>query len=533
MGKASAAGRTVPSLILKIFLAVFFAVVVVVPLVNMLLYMANADIIGVLTSNNFKKAAVNTLWVGLITTAVAVPIAYLLAWCMERTNLKLKGLWVVLISLPMLIPSISQGTGLVILFGANGVLTNLLNLGGNIYGMHGIVIGEAMYVIPIAFLMFSDILAYEDYTPYEAAQTLGLSRFRQFCAITLPFLRRPLISVIFAVFSLTITDYGVPLTIGGKVKVLPVLLYEQVIGQVHFAEGSVIGAVLLIPAVIAFLVDLANRDKGSGSFVSRGFDLSTKNRRRDICALIPCAAVGIFMLLPVLAFIVLTFVTNYPIDMTLTMAHIEKTFRVKGDIYLRNSLIISTGVGIIGVIVGMVTAYLSTRLVSPMSRLLHLLSITCMAIPGLVLGLSYALTFKGTFIYGTLAILIMVNMVHFFASPYLMFYNTMNSLNEHLESVGLTLGVSRPRIFRDVIIPQCLGTILETFSYFFVNSMITISAVVFLANTVTKPVSLLITQYEAQSAFLGCTAFVSLMILGCNLVLKAAIFLIKRAINRA
>ncbi|MBR2836670.1 MAG: ABC transporter permease subunit [Coriobacteriales bacterium] len=532
LNRGSLHRRTGASLILKICLVIFFAVVVVLPLVRMLLYMANADIVEVLTSNNFKKATVNTLLVGLITTAITVPLAYLLAWCMERTNLKWKGLWVVLISLPMLIPSISQGTGLIILFGANGVLTNLFNLGGSIYGMHGIVIGEAMYVIPVAFLMLSDILAYEDSTPYEAAQTLGIPRFRQFCAITLPFLRRPMVSVIFAVFSLTITDYGVPLTVGGKVKVLPVLLYEQVIGQLHFAEGSVIGAVLLIPAVIAFLVDLANRDRGSNAFISRGFDTGD-NKRRDILALIPCAAIGIFMLLPVLAFVVLTFVTNYPIDMSLTMAHIEKTFRVKGDIYLRNSLIISTAVGFFGVIVAMVTAYLSTRMVSPTSRLLHLLSITCMAIPGMVLGLSYALAFKGTIIYGTLAILIMVNMVHFFASPYLMFYNTMNSLNEHLEAVGLTLGVSRPRIFRDVIMPQCISTILETFSYFFVNSMITISAVVFLSNTFTKPVSLLIAQYEAQSAFLGCTAFVSLMILGCNLVLKAAVFLIKRAINRS
>ena len=520
---------SVASLVLKLALVAFFAVAVVLPLVRMLLFMGGTDVAKVVAGNNFKKACVNSLEVGLITTAVSVPLAYLLAWCMERANIRFKGLWAVLLSLPMLIPSISQGTGLVILFGANGVLTNMLNLSGNIYGMHGIVIGEAMYVVPVAFLMFSDILAYEDYTPYEAAQTLGLSRFRQFTAITLPFLRRPIASVVFAVFSLTVTDYGVPLTIGGKVKVLPVLLYESVIGQVDFGKGSVIGAVLLIPAVVAFLVDLANRDRGGDSFVSRRFEIR-HDLRRDVLAHVPLVAVGVFMLLPVIAFAVLTFVTSYPIDMSFTMANIEKAIRVHGDVYLRNSLLIALGVGVVGVCVAMVTAYLSTRMVSPTSRLLHLMSITCMAIPGMVLGLSYALFFKGSFIYGTLAILIMVNAVHFFASPYLMFYNTMGSLNEHLEAVGLTLGVSRPRIFRDVVIPQCLGTILETFSYFFVNSMITISAVVFLANTATKPVALLITQYEAQSAFLGCAAFVSLMILGCNLVVKAAIFLAKRAV---
>ena len=82
-----------------------------------------------------------------------------------------------------------------------------------------------------------------------------------------------------------------------------------------------------------------------------------------------------------------------------------------------------------------------------------------------------------------------------------------------------------------MILPQCRGTMLEAFSYFFVNSMITISAVSFLANTNTKPVALLIPQYEAQS-FLECSAFISLLILCCNLLVKAAVHLLKTAIAR-
>ena len=130
-----------------------------------------------------------------------------------------------------------------------------------------------------------------------------------------------------------------------------------------------------------------------------------------------------------------------------------------------------------------------------------------------------------------MAILVLVNMIHFFASSYLMLYNTFGKFNEHLEAVGLTLGASRLRIVWDVILPQCRGTMLEAFSYFFVNSMITISAVSFLANADTKPVALLIPQYEAQS-FLECSAFISLLILCCNLLVKAAVHLLKSAIAR-
>ena len=237
------------------------------------------------------------------------------------------------------------------------------------------------------------------------------------------------------------------------------------------------------------------------------------------------------MLLPVAAFGVLSFMTNYPIDMSFTLGNAAKALRMNGGTYLVNSLLISVGAGVLGVLIATVTAYCSTRLLSPAARLLHLLSITSMAIPGLVLGLSYVLFFKTSFLYGTMAILVLVNMIHFFASSYLMLYNTFGKFNEHLEAVGLTLGASRLRIVWDVILPQCRGTMLEAFSYFFVNSMITISAVSFLANADTKPVALLIPQYEAQS-FLECSAFISLLILCCNLLVKAAVHLLKSAIAR-
>ena len=57
----------------------------------------------------------------------------------------------------------------------------------------------------------ADVIYYEDGAPYEAAQVLGIPQWRQFTVIMLPYLRKPLISVVFATFTMIITDYGVPL----------------------------------------------------------------------------------------------------------------------------------------------------------------------------------------------------------------------------------------------------------------------------------------------------------------------------------
>lgn len=57
-----------------------------------------------------------------------------------------------------------------------------------------------------------------------------------------------------------------------------------------------------------------------------------------------------------------------------------------------------------------------------------------------------------------------------------MIYNSLGKLNPNLESAGAALGIGTFHLMKDVIIPQTKGTLLEIFSYFFVNSMMTISA---------------------------------------------------------
>ena len=145
----------------------------------------------------------------------------------------------------------------------------------------------------------------------------------------------------------------------------------------------------------------------------------------------------------------------------------------------------------------------------------------------MVLGLSYVLVFNGTPIYGTVIVLVLVNVIHFIASPYLMIYNSLSKINENLEGVAHTMGIRRAYLIRDVLIPQCKYTILEMFSYFFVNCMMTISAVSFLATTRNKPISLMINQFEAQ-AQLECAAVVSLMILATNLAVKGLVHVLKK-----
>lgn len=514
---------------IKLLLSLFWVVTIVLPLIRMLSYLKNVDVVGLVSSERFVSALRNSVTVSVTATLAATALAGILAWCTARTAIKGKNLFSVLFTLPMLIPSISHGMGFIVLLGNNGVLKRLPGVDFSIYGFGGIVAGSVMYAFPVAYLMLWDVLKLEDGTPYEAARVLGLSKVRTFFAVTFPYLRKSLISVLFATFTMIVTDYGVPLMIGGKFITLPVLMYQDVIGMLDFGKGSVVGLILLIPAFLACVADVLNRDVGNQSF-ARGKIAVKASKKRDTAAYLLCGAVSVFVLAPIVVFACVAFLKKYPVDSTVTLEHVRQAMNMGAGEYLLHSLVISLFVTAVGSALAIVCAYFTSRMVSGFSRLLHLLSIVSLAIPGIVLGLSYILFFKGTFLYGTFAMLILVNTMHFFSSPYLMMYNTFNKLNPNLESVGKTLGVGRWRIVADVLLPLSRETVLEMASYFFVNSMMTISAVSFLATASNKPVALMITQFEGQMQ-LESAAFVSILILSVNIAAKVVLFTIKRRLS--
>lgn len=511
---------------IKIFLCIFWLAAVILPLIQMLSTAAGVNIIDIITARKFFRALTQSLTVSTTAAGISIILAGILAWSIARTNIKHKTILNTIIIIPMLIPSISHGMGLITILGANGWLSRLVGLRGGIYGFWGIVIGSVMYSFPVAYLMLYDILRYEDGTPYEAAEVMGMSAGDKFFAITLPYLRKPLISVIFAVFTMIITDYGVPLMVGGKYITLPVMMYQDVIGMLEFGKGSVIGMILLIPALIACVLDIMNRDKGNSEFISKSYRIKQNNLRDNAAKFIICVIL-LMILTPIASFSVLGFINKYPIDMRFSLENIKQAINMGAIKYLMNSIIIASLTAIIGTALALVNSYMTARNRTRSNYILHLVSITSLAIPGIVLGLSYIMFFKASIIYGTFVILILVNITHFFASPYLMAYNTFGKINENLESVGATLGIKKFDVIKDVILPQSIGTILEMAGYFFVNSMMTISAVSFLANANNKPAALMITQFEGQMQ-LECAAFVSLAILLVNIFMKFISAIIKR-----
>ena len=248
----------------SILIIIFLAVSVLFPIFNMLVNVKWGNFSILVSSTAFTSALKNSLFVGSISTIISIFIAYILAYGVNKVIKKHKNFYKILFTLPMLIPSISHGLGLINLFGTNGIISKVF--GFDIIGSTGIIIGSVMYSFPIAFLMLDDGFNYIDDNMYHAAKVLGLNKWQTFKKVTLCYMKKPLLSSIFAVFTMVFTDYGVPLAVGGKFITLPVFLYKEVIGLLDFSKGTMIGLFLLIPAIISFIVDNFSKDYSSGDF---------------------------------------------------------------------------------------------------------------------------------------------------------------------------------------------------------------------------------------------------------------------------
>lgn len=508
------------------FLALIF-IFCILPLVILLFNIKGNDLNYVFSDNTFYNSLKNSLLYSIIAATLSTCLALVVAYFLNKANIRHKKVMVTILTLSMLIPTISIGLGIRTLFGENGFLSKTLGLVIDYNGYFGLIFGSIIISFPPTFLIVYDSLQYENKAPYDVAKITGVSEFKSFFKITLPYLKRPLIAAFFASFTLIFSDYGIPMEVAGNLKTLPMYLYEQVLSTFQYGRGSIVGLFLLIPALLSFLVEILFKDNHSEQR-TEALILPSKIFNKITVGI--CVFITVIMFLPSISFICLAFMKGYPNNISFSFENILNMFTGSYGIglskYILNSIAIATITCIIGTIIAFVIAYFTTRIKGKLGRALHFFSIASIAIPGLVLGIGYILIFKDTngFFYGTIAILVAVNIAHFIGQPYIMAKNCLEKIDKEFEVIGNTLGVSRVKIFFGVILPNSKITIIEMLSYFFINSMITISAVAFLCTYKNQPLAILITSFEKSGNY-EMQAVVSLFILILNCIFKLVFIL--------
>jgi len=433
--------------------------------------------------------------IAITSMVITVVLAFIFAYAITRTTIRGRSFLSAIARLPMFVPSLAQALVFIYVFGNNGIFTRATGINIGLYGPVGIVMSEVFYAFPHALIILVAALSMADARLYEAAQSLRASATRIFFTVTLPSVRYGLMSAAFVVFTLAMTDFGAPKVVGGNYDVLATDIYNKVVGQQDFAMGATISTLLLIPTMVAFVLDRIVQRRQLAQVTA---DITPLGPRRhspltQFALFSFCVLVAVFIISTYGVVLVGAFTRYWPYDLSFTTQHFTR-FYVAGAhhrggsfIILWNSIKMATIATIAGTSIVFSSAYLieKTRRLNWARSILYLLSITPLAVPGMVLGLSYIFLFNDpanpfNFLYGTMSIMAISTIFHYYTVPFLTATTALKQMDPEFEYIGESLKAPFYRTFMRVIVPVALPAIISIAMYFFLNALVTISALVFL-----------------------------------------------------
>jgi iron(III) transport system permease protein len=441
-----------------------------------------------------------------------VVLAYGLAYAMHRSRMPGKNFYRLILLVPLFAPSLVQAQGLLLMLGRNGLINRTFELGIDIYGFWGIVIATVLYALPHAFLILSAALAVADARLYESATMLGASPARTFRTVTLASTKYGLMSAIFIVFTIVITDFGNPMVIGGDFSVLATEMYNEVLGQANFEHGTVIGVVLLLPAALAAFVEKGISRRRYHAIADQSRPLAVRPSPRfdglmhAYTALVCAAVLGVVGIV-----VFASFVHLWPYNLAFSLRHYDFDVQ-QGSKPLWNSVYVSLMAAAIGMVATVAAAYLNAKFRNPGTRLLYFLAILPAAVPGTVLGLGYILAFNDpanplNALYGTFLLLALCNVFHYHAQGFLIASTSVQQISATFDEASATLGAGFLRTMARITLPIIWPSIVSVGVFFFMRSMVTLAAVVFLFAPTTQLAAISVLLLEDRGATNQAAAF--------------------------
>ena len=515
-------------------MAVFFAGFLAVPMISVLVksFTGNGEAaslshyVEVLTGRGFLRALGNSFAISICSALLATVLAFILAYTIHYTNVGKRYKWLISKAaiLPMLLPTITYGFAIIYSFGKQGLLTQLFGRQlFDIYGFNGLLLGYVVYTLPIAFTLITNAMGYIDKRFMIVSRLMGDSPLQTFrMTIVIPLLGTLATSFI-QTFFLCFTDFGIPASVGGQYEVVASVLYEEMLGSIpNFGNGAVVALVMIIPSVVSITV-LHILEKYNVRYNKISPIELKKGVKRDIVFAVLSGAVLICALSMFIVMFVTPFIEEWPYRMNFTLEHVQAVFedRQLYGVYV-NSVIVALITALAGTLIAYGGALVTARstVSGKLKKVIDSIALVTNTIPGMVIGLAYLFVFTGTPLQNTFPIIIICNVVHYFSTPYLMMKNSLSKMNASWETTAMLMGDNWMKTIARVVTPNALSTLLEVFSYYFVNAMVTVSAVIFIAGARTMVITTKIQELQYFNEF-NEIFVLSLLILFTNLIARA------------
>lgn len=499
-----------------ILVVAFFAIFVLFPLFCALISVRASDFKTVFTQQVWRDAMKNTLLECVASTTISVLVGYIFAYAVVKANIPFKRFFSVLPILHLMTPPFVGGLAFILLFGRQGFITKrLLHLNVSLYGFWGLLIAQVLCFFPMAYLICVQTLKGINTNLEKAARTLGASNARIFFTITLPLSLPGIISSFLFIAVSVLSDFGNPLIVAGRFRVLAVEIYTQLTGWLRVGTSVVLGIVLVVPSVILFFLQNKTSEKIGAKVASIGgknaFDLENANKDSSdldfaskknvslgakIALTLFVLFISILIFAQILAIIAGSFQELWGIKTDFTTAHIKAAFAYKTE--LRNSVVFALISAILSTLIASVSSFLVHRTNVPLRKTIDVFAQLPSAIPGTLLGLSISIAANTLHFRGSAFLIVVAMTVAFLPFSYRAVSNSYIQISETLDNGARSLGANQMTVFATIIAPIAKGGIFSGFVYDFIRGVGTLSAVIFLVSFTTPLTSIRIINLAEQ-----------------------------------
>ena len=475
----------------------------------------------------------NSIQLAVIVSILSTIIAYLFAYTFAYIKVPFKRLFNAIAILPIISPPFVIALSAILLFGRQGFVSkHLLGLeSANIYGLNGLILVQTLTFFPVAFLVLAGLLRSISPSLEEASSNMGASRLKTFFTVTLPLTIPGIANAFLLVFVQSLADFGNPMTIGGNYNTVAREIYLQVIGSYDMQAGAALAMMLLSITLIVYV--LQKFWVGKKSYVtvtgkpSQGRKMIEKGLVKHLffgfCFVTSIIVLAFYILVPIGSFIKLWGINN-----TFSLEHYQYVFLI-GQKALGDTLKLAIIATPIAGLLGMIIAFLIVRKQFFGKKVMEMISMLSIAVPGTVIGISYILSFNKAplALSGTAIIILAAFVIRAIPVGIRSGISSLQQIDPSIEEASTNLGASSTKTFTSIVLPLIKPAFFSGLVYSFVKSMTAMSAVIFLIsakyNLITASI---LSQVEAgrigvASAY--CTILIIIMIAALfilNLIVK-------------
>lgn len=484
-----------------------------------------------------RNAAKNSLMLAGLACLFVVPIAFVLAYGINRAAVPFPATVRFAALVPLVSPPVIMAFAAILLFGRQGVITNdLLDHAfglidadtDNLYGIGGVVLAQILSFTPPAFIILDNALARQDGRLEEAAASQGAGPWAVFARVTLPMAAPGLVRAVILVFILSMTDFGNPLVIGKDIPVVAGIVYDEMIGFSNTPLSAALCIWLILPAIAAYL--LLEAVMGRKRYTSAGdtgvvTELPVPRPARLGITAVTGLYLGLVALL-YLAVVVGSVTRVWGQDFSLTFDHFREGSSVYGFVSTQQGLSsVWQSIGIaamaapLGGLMALVIAYIIERVRPPGRNLLNFVVLLPAILPGVIFGVGYLVFFNAPLglpdlaLTGTSTILVANILFGNMFVGVLAGRALLQRYDTSIEEAAASLGASAVERFVRVTMPMMRHAILLGALYVFIDGMTTLSAVVFLVGPEHDLASVAIFDHASNAYYgLACAKSVAILI---------------------